>query len=383
MDQSSRDMIARLIGFDTVSRSSNLPLIKDVKAYLAGFGIESHLVYNADQTKANLYATIGPMVEGGVVLSGHTDVVPVDGQPWDTDPFTVVEKDGRLYGRGTCDMKAFSAVALALVPEMLAAGLKRPIHLALSYDEEVGCLGAPSMIERIVADLPRPEAVIVGEPTDMKPILGHKGVVALRTTITGHEAHSSQVHRGVSAVMTGARLITFIADMMAENSAVADPENPFTPPYTTLHCGVINGGTALNIISRECSFLWDIRPVPGDDWRRYLTRFEEYCATLTPAMQAIAPHTGIVTEVLSDTPSMFTEADSPAALLAYSLSGHNTAGFVPYGAEAGQFIQAGLSTVMCGPGSIDQAHQPNEFIEISQVTACEDFLRRLIRRQAV
>lgn len=382
MEQASRDMIARLIGFDTVSRSSNLPLIHDVRDYLAGFGIESHLVHNADKTKANLFATIGPKVEGGVVLSGHTDVVPVDGQPWDSDPFTVVEKNDRLYGRGTCDMKAFSAIALALVPEMLAAGLKRPVHLALSYDEEIGCLGAPSMIDRIVAELPAPAAVIVGEPTDMKPILGHKGVAALRTTVIGHEAHSSQVHRGVSAVMTAARLITFIDDMMGENRASADPESPFVPPYTTLHSGVVNGGTALNIISRECSFLWDIRALPGDDWRQYVARFEAYCATLIPAMKAIAPECGITTEIISDAPPMYADADSAAAQLAYALSGHNIGGFVPYGAEAGQFQEAGLSTVMCGPGSIDQAHQPNEYIEISQVTACEQFLRRLIQRLA-
>lgn len=234
MKPQSLDMIRRLIAFDTVSRNSNLQLIHFVRDYLAGLGVQSTLVESPDGTKANLFATIGPQVEGGVVLSGHTDVVPVDGQPWDTDPFCVTEKNGRLYGRGTCDMKSFSAVALAMVPDMLAAGLKRPVHLALSYDEEIGCFGAPAMIDRLVTDIARPSAVIVGEPTSMRPIVAHKGIAALRTTVTGHEAHSSQVHRGVSAVMTAARLITFIDDMMAENKAAADPACRFAPPLQYL-----------------------------------------------------------------------------------------------------------------------------------------------------
>lgn len=381
MEASSRDMIARLVGFDTVSRNSNLDLIHYVRDYLAGHGVAARLVPNADGTKANLYATIGPNTEGGVVLSGHTDVVPVDGQPWDTDPFTVTEKGGRLYGRGTADMKSFSAIALALVPEMLTRGLKRPVHLALSYDEEVGCVGAPSLIQRLAADVPRPSAVIVGEPTNMRPVVAHKGVYGFRTTVTGHEAHSSQIHRGVSAVMTAARLIGFIEGMMAENAATADPGNGFEPPYTTLHVGTVQGGTALNIISRECTFVWDIRTVPGDDWARYVERFEAFChAEVLPAMHAIAPEASIVTEQLAGAPHLNPEPDGEAAQLVYALTGRNDAVVVPYGAEAGQFQEAGFSTVMCGPGSIDQAHQPNEFIEIAQVEACETFLRRLMDR---
>jgi len=382
LENNTRDLIARLVGFDTVSRHSNMALIHWVRDYLAGFGIESRLVPNEDGSKANLYATIGPMAEGGVVLSGHTDVVPVDGQAWDTDPFTLVERDGRLYGRGTADMKSFSAIALALVPEMLAAGLKRPIHLALSYDEEIGCFGAPFMIERMVREVPRPSAVIVGEPTSMGVVLAHKGCYALRTTVTGYEVHSSQVNRGVSAVMTAARLVTFISDMMAENKANADPASPFDPPYTTLHVGTIGGGTALNIMAKRCDFLWDIRPVTGDDWKSYLDRFEAFCDTLLPEMKAIAPECGITTEVLAGAPGLAPEPGSAAAQLCHALTGRNDTTVVSYGAEAGQFQEAGYSTVMCGPGSIDQAHQANEFIDVEQVTACERFLRDLFKRLA-
>lgn len=375
-------MIARLVGFDTVSRRSNMALIDWVRTYLAGYGIDSRLVPDADGGKANLFATIGPQAEGGVVLSAHTDVVPVDGQPWDTDPFTLVERDGRLYGRGTADMKSFPAVALALLPEMLEAGLKRPLHLALSYDEEVGCLGAPAMIERMVRELPRPGAVIVGEPTSMRVVLAHKGCYVLRTTVTGHEVHSSQIDRGVSAVMTAARLVSFIADMGAENVAKADPSCSFDPPFTTLHVGTIEGGTAANITARHCSFVWDIRPLPGDDWTRYRDRFEAECDRLRAAMRRISPDCDIRTEQLAGVPGLAPEAGGPAAQLCHALTGRNDTGMVSFAAEAGQFQEAGLSTVLCGPGSIDQAHQPNEYIDIAQVTACEDFMRGLVRRLA-
>ena len=382
MTPQSLDMIRRLVAFDTVSRHSNLELIHYVRDYLAGHGVQSHLVGNAEGTKANLYATVGPNVEGGVVLSGHTDVVPVDGQPWDTDPFNVTEKNGRLYGRGTCDMKGFCAVALAMVPQMQAAGLKRPVHFALSYDEEIGCHGAPAMIDRLSTDIARPQAVIVGEPTSMRPIVAHKGIAALRVTVTGHEAHSSQVQRGVSAVTIAARLISFIDDMMAENRANADPACRFEPPYSTLHVGVVNGGTALNIIARQCTFVWDIRCVPGDDWRQYYQRLQAYADTLLPAMKAISSETGISYEILADAPPLQDEG-GPAQELVYELCGHRHNGVVPYAAEAGQFQERGFSVVLCGPGSIDQAHQPNEYIDIDQITACEGFLQELTRRLTV
>lgn len=378
MTPQSLDMITKLVGFDTVSRNSNMQLIDYVRDYLAGYGVDSHLVKSKDGKKSNLFATVGPNVEGGVVLSGHTDVVPVDGQPWDSDPFVITEKDGKLYGRGTCDMKSFIAIGLAAVPDMLSAGLKRPIHFALSYDEEIGCVGAPSMIERMVGEIAKPSAVIVGEPTSMTPIKAHKGLAAARTTVIGHEAHSSQVQRGVSAVMTAARLITFLDDMMARNKANADPDCPFVPPYSTIHVGVVNGGTALNIISRECSFTWDVRTLPGENWRDYLDRFQDYANSLLPAMKAISPNASITTEILADVPPLTDDGDDEAQRIAMKLSGCLCCGVVPYVTEGGQFSAHDLSVVVCGPGSIDQAHQPNEYIEISQVGECEVFIGKLI-----
>ena len=383
MRYSAIEMIEKLVGFPTVSRDSNLELIDFVRDYLAGHGVESHLVPNAEGTKANLYATVGPRMEGGVVLSGHTDVVPVDGQPWDTDPFTLTERDGRLYGRGTCDMKSFSACGLALVPEMLAAGLKRPIHFALSYDEEVGCQGAPSMIAELVRHLPAPRAVIVGEPSDMRLVNAHKGISGFETLVTGHEAHSSQTHRGVSAVMYAARLIHYLDEMARECASRPRPESGFVPPYTTIHVGMVRGGTAGNIISRECRFVWDLRNMPDDDPQTYLERFEAYCRDeVLPEMQRVAPEADIVTGSHYRTPGLKAEPGSAADELVRALTGDNDTGVVSYGTEAGQFQEAGLSTIVCGPGSIDQAHQPNEYIERSQVDLCTRTLRRLIALQA-
>ena len=383
MRYSAIEMIEKLVGFPTVSRDSNLDLIEFVRTYLAEYGIESRVVPNPEGTKANLYATVGPRAPGGVVLSGHTDVVPVDGQPWDTDPFTVTERGGRLYGRGTCDMKSFSACGLALVPEMAAAGLRRPIHFALSYDEEVGCRGAPSMIAELVEHLPAPRAVIVGEPTDMRLVNAHKGMNGYETVVTGHEAHSSQTHRGVSAVMNAARLICFIDGMARECASRPEPGSGFMPPWTTIHVGTVRGGTAANIISRECRFVWDLRNMPDDDPRAYLERFEAYCRDeLLPEMRRVAPEADVVTTERFRSPGLRAEPGSAADQLVRALTGDNDTGVVSYGTEAGQFQEAGFSTIVCGPGSIDQAHQPNEYIERSQVDLCLSTLRRLIALQA-
>jgi acetylornithine deacetylase len=383
MRYSAFEMIEKLVGFPTVSRDSNLDLIEFVRDYLAEYGVESHVVPNAEGTKGNLYATVGPRVAGGVVLSGHTDVVPVDGQPWDTDPFTLTERGGRLYGRGTCDMKSFSACGLSLVPEMVAAGLKRPIHFALSYDEEVGCRGAPSMIAELVERLAAPRAVIVGEPTDMRLVNAHKGISGFETVVTGHEAHSSQTHRGVSAVMTAARLIHFIDEMARECASRPKPELGFVPPYTTIHVGVVKGGTAGNIISRECRFVWDLRNMPGDEPEAYLERFESFCRDeVLPEMRGVASESDIVTTQHYRTPGLQADPGSAADELVRALTGDNDTGVASYGTEAGQFQEAGFSTIVCGPGSIDQAHQPNEYIERTQVDLCMTTLRRLIELQA-
>lgn len=377
--QAQIEWIARLVRHDTTSRHSNLDLIEDVEGYLAQHGVSYTRVPNADGTKANLYFTVGPMVAGGVVLSGHTDVVPVDGQPWDTDPWTVVEKDDKLFGRGTADMKSFSAIGLSLLPEMLAAGLTRPIHFALSYDEEVGLLGAPAMIREIRDRIPSPHAVIVGEPTDMQVVDGQKGIAVLRTEITGHEAHSSQPHRGASAIMAAGRLMAKIAAMTEDRKREADPASPFMPPYTTMSVGVIEGGTAANILARRCGFTWDIRTIPGDDAGAILAEYNAEAEKILAEMQDIAPECSISTEVLADGPPLMPQADNPAAELAHRLTGANGRRSVSYAAEAGQFQQAGFATVICGPGSIDQAHQPNEFIKLSQVAEGKRFMQNLIR----
>lgn len=370
-------MLERLVAFDTVSRNSNLDLIDFVKGWLARHGIDSLLVQSDDGTKANLLASVGPAMAGGVVLSGHTDVVPVEGQPWTTDPFRLAERDGRLYGRGTCDMKAFLAIALALVPDMQR--LKRPIHLALSYDEEVGCRGAPRLIDTMLQELPRPAAVIVGEPTEMRVVSAHKGIAVLRTVVTGHEAHSSQTHRGVSAVTTAARLITHLDDLACQRAQAGPYAAGFEPPYTTIHVGTIHGGTAVNIIARECSFEWDVRSIPEDGPEAILEAFREHCRTwVVPGMHAIGPGSGIATELLVEAPALAHEDHNSAIELACRLAAVDTTDRVPFAAEAGLFQRAGLPSVICGPGSIDQAHQPDEFITLAQVEAGLGFQRRLI-----
>ncbi len=376
------EFISKLVSFDTSSYKSNLDLIDYVRDYLAGFGIESTYVYNEDKTKANLFAVIGPNVEGGIILSGHTDCVPVEGQPWDSDPFSVVEKDGRLYGRGVADMKSFSAIALSLVPEMVKADLKRPIILALSYDEEVGCIGAPFMIREIAKQLPKPTAAIVGEPTLMKMVNAHKGVNVYKTTVIGQEAHSSKLHLGVSAVMTAAKLVCFLEGQLNYYKERSFPDSGFEPPYTTVHVGMIEGGTAPNIVSRECSFYWDVRDMPWDKISDITERFETYCAELRDEMRKSASGADIVTEVIAAAPPLAPEDEGAAEMLLRHLTGQNTGSVVPYGTEGGQFQEVGISTVVCGPGSIDQAHKANEFIEVSEVEKAVSFLTKVIDYQA-
>lgn len=376
------DWLARLVAHETVSSRSNLGLIDDVEAYLRSLGAETHRVWNEDRTKANLYAVIGPRVAGGVILSAHTDVVPVEGQPWETDPFRLVDKGERLYGRGASDMKAFPAIGLSLAPEMIAADLKRPVIFAFSYDEEIGLLGAPHMIAEIKDRLPAPAAVIVGEPTMMEVIDGHKGIASFRTSIFGHATHSSQVDRGVSAVEAAAALIGKVAAMREARRAVAEPDCPFTPPFTTMTANVVHGGLQLNIMAAECAFDWDCRVIPGDSAAAVLAEFSAYAAEIEARMRAVAPSCRIETRQLSGAPPLAPQADNPAADLAKALTGRNSTGVVSYCAEAGQFQEAGFSTVICGPGSIDQAHQPNEFIARSQIAAGTSFLRKLIARLA-
>ncbi|MGD9537270.1 MAG: acetylornithine deacetylase [Alphaproteobacteria bacterium] len=374
------EMIEKLVSFDTTSRDSNLPLIEFVEDYLKGHGVASTRIPDETGKKANLYATIGPKNVPGIVLSGHTDVVPVDGQPWVTDPFKVVEKEGRLYGRGTADMKSFSAVGLSMVPKFVERPLKTPIHFALSYDEEVGCLGAPRMIAQLEKLGVRPKIVIVGEPTDMTVVNAHKGVHSFRTELTGLEQHSSATHLGVNAVMYAADIIHFLSGLAEEWKATrSQPGSGFEPPYTTIHVGTIQGGTAQNIIPRHCVFTWEYRLIPGDDGAEIRRRFDDYVeGTVLPKMRAVWPEAGVQTVPRASVPGLMPEDGSPAEALCLALARTNEVGVVSYGTEAGQFQEAGISTVICGPGSIAQAHKPNEFIELSQVRKCEDFMQRLL-----
>jgi acetylornithine deacetylase len=375
----SIDILAKLVAFDTTSRGSNLALIQFVEAELGKLGVTGRRVPNEDGTKANLYATLGPMAEGGVILSGHTDVVPVDGQAWTSDPFTLTPRNGRLYGRGTCDMKGFLALALAAAPELARAPLTRPVHLAFSYDEEVGCLGAPSMIEALARELPRPRAVIVGEPTNMEAVRGHKGISVYTVTVTGREAHSSLTHLGVSAVMAAVKLMALLADLSERLERDADPASPFSPRGASLTIGLVGGGTAVNILARECRFTFDLRCPPGLDPEAVLRDFHAAAGALDAELKARAPEAGVKVERRSATPAFAPEIDGEAEGLARLLAGDNGPGrVVSYAAEAGQFQEAGFSTVICGPGSIDQAHQPDEYVELSQMQRGAQFMGRLI-----
>lgn len=379
MSMSPREMLARLIAFPSVSTSSNLDIINFCRNWLNSHGVESHVVMSPEGDKANLYATIGPRVEGGIVLSGHTDVVPVEGQNWSTDPWTLTERGGRLYGRGATDMKGFDALVLALVPEMVRAPLKRPVHIALSYDEEIACRGAPFMVQAMAGSIPAPSAVIVGEPTRHAVVTGHKASVQLRTQVTGYAVHSSRIDQGVSAVMNAARLIAWHEDVMDENRRRADPGNPFEPPYTTLHCGMMAGGNAANVVSSSAWFFSDIRAIPTENPMDYLARYEAYIRdVIEPRMKTIAPQTGVSVELVAEVPGLKPETDGEAERMMRRLTGDNGTHVVSYGTEAGLFQQAGWSTVVCGPGDIAQAHQPDEYIEVSEFQAGEAVLRRLV-----
>lgn len=372
------DHLRDLIAFDTTSRESNLPLIDHVDALLTGLGARCERIPSEDARKANLHAIIGPEVDGGVVLSGHTDVVPVDGQPWSTDPWVLTEKEGLLYGRGTCDMKGFSACILALAPVFAAADLKRPVHIALSFDEEVGCLGAPAMIDRIMETGPKPSMVIVGEPTDMNVVTAHKGLFSMVVKLRGREAHSSLVNDGACAVTHAVPLMQYLVDAAAEMRAAAPDDSPFDPPFGTLTVGEMKGGTALNILALDAEFGTLMRPCPWDDPAAVEAGLRERAAEVEARMRDSAPEASVSVEVRSSVPAFAPEDEGAAERLARQLTGDNSTRVVSYGTEAGQFQAAGLSVVVCGPGSINQAHQPDEFVAVDQLDLCCRFLERLV-----
>ena len=375
------DLLRRLVGFDTTSRNSNLALIAWVRDYLAEHDVESELVPSADGAKANLYATIGPPDRAGIMLSGHTDVVPIDGQDWRTDPFELTERDDLVYGRGTADMKGFIAAVLAMVPAFQGRTLATPIHLAFSYDEEVGCLGVRRLIDRL-ADRPvRPAGCIIGEPTEMKVVRAHKGKISYLCEVRGFECHSSLAHTGVNAVEYAAEIIALLRRMAGERRDQGPLDQAYAPPYTTVHTGLVSGGTALNIVPKDCRFEFEWRYLPEDDPAALYQRVRDLAMdVLEPEMRAIHDGAAITITELSDMPGFDTPEDAEITTMVKALAGANDSGKVSFGTEAGLFNDAEIPTIVCGPGNVEQAHKPNEFISRSQLAACDAFLGRLLDR---
>ncbi len=378
---SPRAILDKLVSFPTVSSDTNLPLIEWVQEYLASHGIVAHQhPHETDPAKAGLFAHVGPEVEGAIVLSGHTDVVPVEGQPWSTDPFEVVEQDGKLFGRGTCDMKGFDALAVWAIVEGHYSDLKRPLQLALSYDEEIGCTGAAPLIESINEYFPKGSATIVGEPSMMGAVTGHKGGQGFNVHVRGFEVHSSLMHTGVNAIMYGAKLIEWANEMNAENRAKeAGPvAATFEPPWTTVHVGMIEGGTAHNITALDCRFGLDFRIVPDENRDDWIARFKAKVSEVEAEMQAVVPESHIALQEKFYVPGLMPEEAGEAEALVRQLTGDNASRVVSYGTEGGHFQDAGYSTVICGPGDIAQAHQPDEFLSVAQFEAGQGFMQKLI-----
>ncbi|WP_394561478.1 acetylornithine deacetylase [Aquipseudomonas alcaligenes] len=374
----SRAILADLIAFDTTSRESNLALIEYVRDYLGGLGVASQLLFNAERTKANLHARLGPSGAGGVMLSGHSDVVPADGQAWSVPAFALTERDGRLYGRGTADMKGYIACVLAAVPAFLAQPLRLPLHIAISYDEEVGCLGVRSLVEQLRASPERPGICIIGEPTEMRPVLGHKGKLAMRCEVHGAACHSAYAPQGVNAIEYAARLIGKLGEIGTRLAAPERHDARFDPPYSTVQTGVIQGGRALNIVPAECRFDFEMRALPADDPQLVAAELRDYAESeLLPRMRAVSAASDIRFSELSSYPGLFTEAGSEAAQLLALIAGRDDFSTVAYGTEGGLFDEAGIATVVCGPGSMDQGHKPDEFVSLAQLDACDAMLARL------
>jgi acetylornithine deacetylase len=373
------DMLKALVSFDTTSYRSNLDLIDYVNGYLKGHGVDARLDFNSDKTKANLYAVIGAADRGGVALSGHTDVVPVEGQAWTLDPWRMCEKEGRYYGRGTTDMKGFIAVVLAAVPRLLNAPLSESVHICLSYDEEVGCVGVRSLLQYLSRQDNRPRICFVGEPTGMGVVIGHKGKLTTRCRVKGHACHSSLAPQGVNAVEYAAKAITYLSGMARRKEQEGPFDEIYDVPHTTIHTGVIQGGTMVNVVPEECRFVFEFRNLPADSPRDLLEEVQLFAREkLEPGMKAINPETGFSWEEDSSFPGLDTDPGAAVVDLARRFSGSTECRKVAFGTEAGGFDRIGIPAIVCGPGSIQQAHKPDEFIEASQLAACERFVDKLI-----
>ncbi len=377
----SVELLSSLIAFPTVSAESNLDLIEFSGEILQSIGARIQSTYNDEANKANLFATIGPDIDGGVILSGHTDVVPVEGQPWSMDPFQATVKDSRIYGRGACDMKAFIACALAMAPKFAQANLVKPVHFAFSFDEEVGCLGAPLMLDRLRADGITPSVCIIGEPTDMGIIEGHKGCYEYTTRFTGLEGHGSVPSRGVNAVEYAVRFVTHLMEVAGDLKSRALPNSLFDPPWSTIQTGRICGGIARNIIAGHCEVEWEMRPVTETDARFALDRIHHFAKhTLDREMKMLSKDTGVVTHVIGEVEGLEPMPQSEALGIVKELTGEQRTSVVSFGTEAGLYQKQGIATVVCGPGSICQAHKPDEYVQLDQLQKCLDMLDGLVSR---
>lgn len=378
---STAELLARLVSYDTTSRNSNLPLIGYVRDYLDAHAIPYRVSSDPAGEKANIHAIIGPSQAGGVALSGHVDTVPVDGQAWSADPFSLRRSDGRLYARGAADMKGFVAACLAAVPEMKARNLARPLHLFISYDEEVGCHGAKRLIEDLDASGLKPALCVVGEPSGMQPILAHKGKLNLCVRVRGLPGHSSEPGKGVNAIQAAGEAIAYVAAEARRLAKEGPFEEGFDPAHTTIHVGTIQGGTILNIIPERCEFIMEWRTIPGDDAMRHVERMRQFVAThIEPAMHAVNRNTGFDFDVLVTMPGLSLDPDHELTSIVKQLTGSNSTGKVSYGTEGGYYQGADIATIVCGPGHIAQAHQPDEWIAQEQLDACDAFIRRLADR---
>ena len=378
----ARAMIDRLIAFNTVSRDSNLGLIEWVRDYLQGFGAKTRLTHDASGKKANLFATLGDSQKPGLILSGHTDVVPVDGQQWDTDPFVATERGGKLFARGSADMKGFIGIVLSQAPKFVAAlnakKLDAPLHYALSYDEEVGCLGVRGLIRDLEENGIRPAGCVVGEPTSMQPIIAHKGTHRFRCAVHGREAHSSYVTHGVNAIEYAARLVVFIRQLADRLAQIEQRDYGFTVPYSTLSTGLIQGGIAANVVPKDCVFQFDMRTLPQASPESLYQEIRRYSEILAAEMRAIDADSGIDLQWVSQTVGLAASESDAIVQWAMQLSKNASTGKVSYGTEAGLFQKMGVPTVICGPGDIAEAHRPNEFVALDQLAQCESFMERIL-----
>lgn len=378
----TKDILAKLVAFPVLGGESNLTVINWIKEYIESFGIVCTLVPNQENNKASLHCRIGPSVDDGIILSGHTDVVPVKGQNWDTNPFVLTDKsDGNLYGRGTCDMKGFLACCLSILPDLVTAPLKKPIYFAFSYDEEIGCLSAPELVRHLQNHYPEtPKYAIIGEPSLLQPIIGHKGICLYTTTVNGSAGHSSGIRKEVSAINESARLILWLEAKMNTLVDSGRLDARFTPPHSSLHTGIIHGGIAPNVIADKAYFSWDARMIPNDGLSEIINEFKLHCEQRTQELKDIFPDFKIETkEIHPPVTSFDSKADSAIVKLLSKINPNKNTGTVAYASEAGQYNEAGLQSIICGPGSIDQAHRANEFIAKEELSKYVELLYNLIQ----